>query len=109
MFLDLGKMKHYVEQRKRSERAVAGITGEGSPFSGCREMPPDKQFLQTILNSVADGVFTVDSNWRIMSFNRAAERITGVPAADAIGRRCADVFHADICALCVKPWIPARS
>jgi len=57
----------------------------------------DKQFLQTILGSIADGVFTVDKEWRITSFNRAAERITGVHAADAMGRHCSEVFHADIC------------
>jgi PAS domain S-box-containing protein len=57
----------------------------------------DKQFLETILNSIADGVFTVDQGWRITSFNRAAERITGVPASEAIGKRCSEVFHADIC------------
>ena len=33
---------------------------------------------QTVLDSVADGVFTVDREWRITSFNRAAERITGI-------------------------------
>jgi PAS domain S-box-containing protein len=55
------------------------------------------QFLQTILRSVADGVFTVDEDWRITSFNAAAERITGVSAKQAIGTRCCDVFHADIC------------
>lgn len=57
----------------------------------------DKQFLELILSSVADGVFTVDRNWLITSFNRAAERITSIPAAEAIGKRCSDVFHANIC------------
>jgi PAS domain S-box-containing protein len=57
----------------------------------------DKRFLETILSSIADGVFTVDQEWRITSFNRAAERITGVPASKAIGKRCSEVFHADIC------------
>jgi PAS domain S-box-containing protein len=52
---------------------------------------------ETILDSVADGVFTVDQQWRITSFNRAAERITGVPREDAIGERCCDVFRASIC------------
>jgi PAS domain S-box-containing protein len=55
------------------------------------------QFYQTILSCVADGVFTVDGDFRITSFNRAAERITGVPASQAIGKRCSEVFHADIC------------
>jgi PAS domain S-box-containing protein len=57
----------------------------------------DKQFLETILNSIADGVFTVDQGWRITSFNRSAELITGVPASEAIGKRCSEIFHADIC------------
>ncbi|MEW5981331.1 MAG: sigma 54-interacting transcriptional regulator [Acidobacteriota bacterium] len=55
------------------------------------------RFFETILSSIADGVFTVDQDWRITSFNRAAERITGVSAGEAIGKKCADVFHADIC------------
>jgi PAS domain S-box-containing protein len=57
----------------------------------------DTAFFETILSSIADGVFTVDRDWRITSFNRAAERITGVPAEHALGKRCSDVFHADIC------------
>jgi PAS domain S-box-containing protein len=60
------------------------------------ETPKDTQ-RDTILDSIADGVFTVDGDWRITSFNRAAERITGVPRAEAIGQRCCDVFRASIC------------
>jgi PAS domain S-box-containing protein len=50
-----------------------------------------------ILDSLNEGVFTVDSDWRITSFNLAAERITGVPSEEALGKACSDVFHADIC------------
>ena len=50
-----------------------------------------------ILDSITDGVFTVDHEWRITSFNRAAEDITGVPREDAIGQLCKDVLKADIC------------
>ncbi|RKX26700.1 MAG: Fis family transcriptional regulator [Candidatus Zixiibacteriota bacterium] len=52
---------------------------------------------EIILNSIADGVFTVDRDWRITSFNRAAEEITGILKDEAIGSRCCDVFHASIC------------
>lgn len=52
---------------------------------------------ETIMESVADGVFTVDLDWRITSFNRAAAEITGVPPHEALGRRCRDVFHSSIC------------
>ena len=51
----------------------------------------------TILDSIADGVFTVDPDWKITSFNKAAEEITGIPAEEAIGQRCCDIFHASIC------------
>jgi PAS domain S-box-containing protein len=51
----------------------------------------------TILNSVNEGVFTVDLDWRITAFNRAAERITGVAQQHAIGSPCCDVFRANIC------------
>jgi PAS domain S-box-containing protein len=50
-----------------------------------------------ILDSINEGVFTVDPQWRITAFNRAAERITGVARQDALGRACCDVFHASIC------------
>ncbi len=50
-----------------------------------------------ILDSINEGVFTVDLQWRITAFNRAAEKITGVKREDAIGKSCCDVFHADIC------------
>ena len=50
-----------------------------------------------ILDSIADGVFTVDADWRITSFNRAAEEITGIPREEAIGNCCCDVFKASIC------------
>lgn len=50
-----------------------------------------------ILDSINEGVFTVDESWRITSFNRAAERITGVSREEAVGQACCDVFHASIC------------
>ncbi len=50
-----------------------------------------------ILNSIADGVFTVDRNWRITSFNRAAETITGWREDEAIGKSCGEVFQSSIC------------
>jgi len=50
-----------------------------------------------ILDSIADGVFTVDRNWRITSFNRAAEEITGWTKEDAMGKSCSEIFHSSIC------------
>ena len=52
---------------------------------------------EVILDSISDGVFTVDHDWRITSFNRAAEEITGIPRAEALGRYCWEVFRSNNC------------
>lgn len=52
---------------------------------------------EAILESISDGVFTVDKEWRITSFNRAAEEITGILRKEAVGRPCAEVFRASMC------------
>ena len=52
---------------------------------------------ETILESISDGVFTVNHEWRIMSFNRAAEEITGIQRSEAIGRYCWEVFRSNMC------------
>ena len=56
-----------------------------------------KKANEIILESISEGVFTVDHNWRIMTFNRAAEEITGTPRHDAIGRYCWEVFRSNMC------------
>ncbi len=50
-----------------------------------------------ILDSIADGVFTINNDWKITSFNRAAENITGIKKDEALGRHCWEVFRASIC------------
>ncbi len=57
----------------------------------------DKDTTKIILESISDGVFTIDHNWKITSFNRAAEKITGVSRKDAIGSHCWEVFRSDMC------------
>ena len=58
---------------------------------------PAAAFYRTILESISDGVFTVDGDWRITWFNAAAERITGIPRQEAIGRFCHEVFRSSLC------------
>jgi PAS domain S-box-containing protein len=52
----------------------------------------DKQQLDAIIEQSADGVMILDSRWRITTFNRAMERLTGWPREEAIGRPCAEVL-----------------
>ncbi|KAA3657991.1 MAG: PAS domain-containing protein [Calditrichaeota bacterium] len=55
--------------------------------------------LQTniILESISDGVFTVNEDMKITFFNRAAEKITGISSEQAVGQYCFDVLKANIC------------
>jgi PAS domain S-box-containing protein len=52
---------------------------------------------QAILDSLADGVFTVDPQWNVTFFNRAAARITGIEPDEALGRKCWEVFRSSLC------------
>ena len=54
-------------------------------------------FTDIILASIADGGFTLDSEWQITAINRAAEKITSIPREEALGQRCSDIFRASIC------------
>ncbi|NIQ93402.1 MAG: PAS domain S-box protein, partial [Desulfuromonadales bacterium] len=55
------------------------------------------EHLSTVLDSVADGVFTVDAEMRITSFNRAAEEITGFRQEEALGKHCYEIFRTGVC------------
>jgi PAS domain S-box-containing protein len=57
----------------------------------------DIDHRQVILDSINEGVFTVDLEWRITTFNQAAERIVGVRREEAIGKPCCEVLRASIC------------
>lgn len=57
----------------------------------------EQEATEIILESISDGVFTVDPHWRIMSFNLAAERITGVSREEAVGKFCWEVFRSNMC------------
>jgi PAS domain S-box-containing protein len=57
----------------------------------------DENTTEIILESISDGVFTIDHNWQITSFNHAAEEITGISRKEAIGRHCWEVFRSNMC------------
>ena len=56
-----------------------------------------QKLSELIFNSIGDGVFTVDRDCIITSFNRAAERITGFTAGEATGKHCYEVFRTEVC------------
>ncbi|MBW2148877.1 MAG: sigma 54-interacting transcriptional regulator [Deltaproteobacteria bacterium] len=50
-----------------------------------------------ILDSMATGIFTVDTDWRITFFNHQAEKITGFSRAEALGHTCYEIFRSELC------------
>ena len=53
-----------------------------------------ERMLAAILNSVGEAVVTVDREHRISWFNRAAERLVGVPSAEVLGKDCREILKA---------------
>lgn len=79
---------------------VKSVSGVMSISALAQKMPqpPYQAPAESILESISDGVFTVDENFRITFFNAAAEQITGVSRAMAMGKPCHEVFRSDMCA-----------
>jgi PAS domain S-box-containing protein len=55
------------------------------------EIALQKQYAENVVRSITDGVLTVDTDNRIVSWNRGAEAITGYLAEEAVGRQCSEV------------------
>ena len=54
----------------------------------------ERVVARAVLESMADGVFTLDWEKKITSFNPAAEQITGWRMEDAVGRSCQEVMKS---------------
>ncbi len=65
---------------------------------GAMERSFDPRYGALIFDNVPHGIFTVDDQGRITSFNREAEEITGWRRDEVLGRRCAEVLRSDHCA-----------
>jgi PAS domain S-box-containing protein len=50
-----------------------------------------------IIQSMADGVITVDEKLRLTDLNRAAEKLTGFSRTDALGRFCGEILQSSMC------------
>ena len=89
---------------------LAGVSGWiGRPIAGAelacaietamgrkqleRKLYTGEALLTAILRGVSDGVIATDADGRIEFLNPAAERLTGWPQAEALGRPLADVFR----------------
>jgi len=56
---------------------------------------------EIILDSLAEGVVTIDGHGRITAFNRSAEALTGLQREGVIGRACQEVFGPCCGGVCI--------
>jgi len=92
----LQSMSSSASQRKQVKKNTRAKRKWRGPCSGSFA-DENESFNRNILESIADGAFTVNHKFEITSFNRAAENITGFNREEAIGMKCYNVFRADIC------------
>ncbi len=52
---------------------------------------------RTVVNSIADGIYTVDLDMRLTGFSRSAERMTGYREAEVLGMPCNQVLRSSVC------------
>ena len=62
-----------------------------------QETVDEKNRFENIFHGVSEGIFTIDNDWNIKSFNRAAEKITGYSREEAKGKKCWEIFNSSVC------------
>ena len=74
-------------------------TIESSPENPTKALtsPADPDLVKTLFDSITDGIFICDPRMRILSFNRAAEEITGFSRDEVVGRECVEVCSGKLC------------
>jgi len=55
------------------------------------------QLCDLVIDGLPVALFIVDSDYRIVEFNSAAEQITGKKRSEVLGRNCAEVFSSSLC------------
>ena len=60
-------------------------------------MSDQKNIRDEILDSIGEGLLTVDKNFKINFFNRAAEQITGYNREEVLDQYCKYVFKCELC------------
>ena len=56
-----------------------------------------REQFSRLLEELGIGVFTVDGERRITSFNQTVERLTGFKEEEVVGKQCSEVFFNDLC------------
>jgi PAS domain S-box-containing protein len=93
-----------------SQRRITGIMALNKDITEVKRVQQDQRQTEMqlkyyseqiagILQSITDGFFVLDHQFQVTLWNREAERITGVPAAEIVGRsirqRLPELFDTD--------------
>lgn len=60
-------------------------------------MSAENKFNEEILNSIAEGVITVDKTFKVNFINRAAEEIMGYKKDEVVGQFCKYILKCELC------------
>ena len=86
--------------REEEIEALAAFAGNASAALSSAELYQsvalEKERSVAILANIADGIVAVDREGKVVLWNGAAERITGVPGDEALGNPPSDVLQRDL-------------
>ena len=86
--------------REEEVEALAALAGNASAVLSNAELYQrvaiERERSYAILSNVADGIVAVDRDGEVVLWNEAAEAITGVPAAAALGRTPLEVLQREL-------------
>ena len=83
--------------RRPGKGPITGTDRLGPALHSVEARHEQHPLLQSILNSVSEGVMTLDRNWNILTWNSAAERITGFHREAVVGKNCKEVMRSPLC------------
>ncbi len=86
--------------REEEVEALAALAGNASAVLSNAELyqrvAEERERSYAILANIADGIVAVDREGKVVLWNRAAEQITGVPSAAALGRTPLEVLQREL-------------
>ena len=86
--------------REEEIEALAAFAGNASAAFSSAELYQsvalEKERSVAILSNIADGIVAVDREGKVVLWNAAAERITAVPAHDALGHPPSEVLQREL-------------
>jgi PAS domain S-box-containing protein len=86
--------------REEEVETLSAFAGNASAALSSAELHQsvalEKERSDAILSNIADGIVAVDREGKVVLWNVAAERITGVPQDDALGREPGEVLQREL-------------